>query len=57
VHKFKRDNGLEYKPANIVVSTGAKQSLYNVCQVMLNPVRMAILPVLHCSYARNGKNG
>ena len=34
--KFKRDNDLDYKPANIVVSTGAKQSLYNIAQVMLN---------------------
>jgi len=52
VHKFKRDNGLEYKPANIVVSTGAKQSLYNVCQVMLNPGDEAILPAPYwVSYA------
>ena len=28
--KFKRDNGLEYDPSQIVVSTGAKQSLLNV---------------------------
>ncbi|HVK97368.1 MAG TPA: pyridoxal phosphate-dependent aminotransferase, partial [Flavisolibacter sp.] len=28
-HKFKRDSNLEYKPENIVVSTGAKQSLAN----------------------------
>lgn len=42
--KFKRDNNLDYKPANIVVSTGAKQSLYNVCQVMLNPGDECILP-------------
>ena len=34
--KFKRDNNLEYKPSQIVVSTGAKQSLYNIAQVMLN---------------------
>jgi aspartate aminotransferase len=34
--KFKRDNDLEYKPSQIVVSTGAKQSLYNIAQVMLN---------------------
>ena len=34
--KFKRDNNLEYQPANIVVSTGAKQSLYNIAQCMLN---------------------
>jgi aspartate aminotransferase len=34
--KFKRDNDLDYKPSQIVVSTGAKQSLYNIAQVMLN---------------------
>lgn len=43
-HKFKRDNNLDYKPANIVVSTGAKQSLYNVAQVMLNEGDEVILP-------------
>ena len=42
--KFKRDNNLDYKPANIVVSTGAKQSLYNVAQVMLNDGDEVILP-------------
>jgi aspartate aminotransferase len=42
--KFKRDNGLEYKPGNIVVSTGAKQSLYNIAQVMLNDGDEVILP-------------
>ncbi len=42
--KFKRDNALEYKPANIVVSTGAKQSLYNIAQVMLNDGDEVILP-------------
>jgi aspartate aminotransferase len=42
--KFKRDNNLEYKPNNIVVSTGAKQSLYNVAQVMLNEGDEVILP-------------
>ena len=35
--KFKRDNGLNYKPSQIVVSTGAKQSIANVCMVLLNP--------------------
>lgn len=44
VLKFKRDNGLEYKPANIVVSTGAKQSLYNIAQAMLNEGDEVILP-------------
>ena len=42
--KFKRDNNLEYNPANIVVSTGAKQSLYNIAQVMLNDGDEVILP-------------
>lgn len=42
--KFKRDNGLEYKPSQIVVSTGAKQSLYNIAQVMLNEGDEVILP-------------
>lgn len=42
--KFKRDNGLNYKPSQIVVSTGAKQSLYNIAQVMLNDGDEVILP-------------
>lgn len=42
--KFKRDNDLDYKPANVVVSTGAKQSLYNIAQVMLNDGDEVILP-------------
>ncbi|GGF19263.1 pyridoxal phosphate-dependent aminotransferase [Hymenobacter cavernae] len=37
VDKFKRDNQLDYKPENIVVSTGAKQSLANVLLSMVNP--------------------
>lgn len=43
-NKFKRDNNLNYTPAQIVVSTGAKQSLYNVAQVMLNDGDEVILP-------------
>ena len=42
--KFKRDNNLDYKPANIVVSTGAKQSLFNIAQCMLNDGDEVILP-------------
>lgn len=44
INKFKRDNGLEYQPANIVVSTGAKQSLYNIAQAMINEGDEVILP-------------
>lgn len=36
-NKLKNDNGLEYKPANIVVSCGAKHSLYNLFQVVCTP--------------------
>ncbi len=36
ITKFKRDNNLNYNRSQIVVSTGAKQSLYNIASVMLN---------------------
>lgn len=42
--KFERDNGLRYEPNQIVVSTGAKQSIANVAQVLLNPGDEVILP-------------
>ncbi|NER18671.1 pyridoxal phosphate-dependent aminotransferase [Spongiivirga citrea] len=42
--KFKRDNKLEYKPAQIVVSTGAKQSIANIAEVLLNPGDDVLLP-------------
>ncbi len=42
--KFKRDNKLEYAPNQIVVSTGAKQSIANVAQVLLNPGDEVLLP-------------
>ncbi|WP_342086894.1 pyridoxal phosphate-dependent aminotransferase [Dyadobacter sp. OTU695] len=35
--KLKRDNNIDWKPENIVVSTGAKHSLANVIQVLVNP--------------------
>ena len=42
--KFKRDNGVSYDPSQIVVSTGAKQSIANVCMVLLNPGDEVLLP-------------
>ena len=36
-NKFKRDNGLDYETSQIVVSTGAKQSIANAIQVLINP--------------------
>jgi aspartate aminotransferase len=41
--KFKRDNHLDYRPEQIVVSNGAKQTVYNLCQALLNPGDEAIL--------------
>ena len=35
--KFKRDNHLDYSPSQIVVSTGAKQSIANAIQVLIDP--------------------
>ena len=50
--KFKRDNNLDYTPDQIVVSTGAKQSLANLAQVLLNPGDEVILPAPYwVSYA------
>ncbi|RNI26319.1 pyridoxal phosphate-dependent aminotransferase [Rufibacter latericius] len=37
VEKLRRDNGLEYGPENIVVSTGAKQSIANAVMCLVNP--------------------
>ena len=42
--KFRRDNNLVYQPNQIVVSTGAKQSIANVAQVLLNPGDEILLP-------------
>lgn len=41
--KFKRDNQLDYRPDQIVVSNGAKQTIYNLCQALLNPGDEVIL--------------
>ena len=47
VAKFRRDNDLEYTADQIVTSTGAKQSLANVCLSLLNPGDEVLLP---CPY-------
>ena len=47
IKKFERDNGLIYNPSQIVVSTGAKQALYNIASVLINPGDEVILP---CPY-------
>ena len=47
ITKFKRDNNISYEANQIVVSTGAKQSIANVMQVLLNPGDEVLLP---CPY-------
>ena len=42
--KFKRDNNIDYNEYQIVVSTGAKQSIANVCMSILNPGDEVLLP-------------
>lgn len=42
--KFKRDNGLDYSPEQIVVSTGAKQSIYQTVMALVNPGEEVIIP-------------
>ncbi|MBE9490058.1 MAG: pyridoxal phosphate-dependent aminotransferase [Bacteroidetes bacterium] len=44
ITKFKRDNDLTYTPSQIVVSTGAKQSLANLAMVLLNEGDEVLLP-------------
>lgn len=43
-HKFKRDNNLDYKPENIVVSTGAKQSLANAVLAVVDKGDEVVIP-------------
>lgn len=44
IDKFKRDNDLEYKLDQILVSTGGKQSFYNLAQAMLDEGDEVIIP-------------
>src|SRR6204780_233908 len=44
IAKFKRDNGLTYERAQILVSSGAKQTLYNLGMALLDPGDEAIIP-------------
>jgi aspartate aminotransferase len=44
IDKFRRDNGLDYQPAQILVSCGGKQSFYNLAQALLNPGDEVIIP-------------
>ena len=56
VEKFKRENNLDYKPSNIMVSVGAKHSLANVMLCMIDKGDEVIVPAPYwVSYAEQVK--
>ncbi len=44
IAKFKRDNGLTYERSQIIVSSGAKQTCFNVCAALLDPGDECVIP-------------
>lgn len=44
INKFKRDNGLDYEPDQVLVSCGGKQSFFNLSLAMINPGDEVIIP-------------
>jgi aspartate aminotransferase len=42
--KLRRDNGLDYEPAEVIASVGAKHTLYNICAVLVDPGDEVIVP-------------
>ena len=51
IAKFKRDNQLDYERAQILVSSGAKQTLYNLCMAVLDPGDEADWSAARSAYA------
>lgn len=45
IDKFKRENQLDYSLDQIIISSGAKQSIYNLMQSLLNPGDEVIIPI------------
>jgi aspartate aminotransferase len=44
IAKFARDNGIKYERPQILISSGAKQTIYNLCMAVLDPGDEAIIP-------------
>jgi aspartate aminotransferase len=44
IAKFERDNGLRYARNQVLVSTGAKQTIYNLCMAVLDPGDEVVIP-------------
>ena len=57
INKFQRDNGLSYRPEQILVSCGGKQSFFNLAQALLNSGDEVIIPAPYwVSYPDMEKN-
>jgi aspartate aminotransferase len=44
IAKFLRDNGLRYERSQVMASSGAKQTIYNLCMAVLDPGDEAVIP-------------
>ena len=44
IAKFQRDNGIKYERSQVLVSSGAKQSIFNLCMALLDPGDEVIIP-------------
>ena len=44
INKFRRDNGLEYKRSQILASTGAKQTIFNLMLALIDPGDEVVIP-------------
>jgi aspartate aminotransferase len=49
IAKFERDNGIRYERAQILISAGPKQTIYNLCMAVLDPGDEAIIPAPYCA--------
>jgi aspartate aminotransferase len=47
INKFKQENGFDYRPEQILVSCGGKQSFYNLAQALLDPGDEVVIPRPH----------
>jgi aspartate aminotransferase len=43
-NKFKKDNGLDYTESQVLISVGGKQSIFNLCQALLDPGDEVVIP-------------
>ena len=53
--KFKEENGLDYEPSQIVISNGAKHSIFNAVFATIDPGDEVIIPSLLAHLPRSGK--